>query len=384
MDVDRPGARRLRGFFHRTGRAAAWLLALSGTAAAQALPFDLGSAQVYPRVDLAGGYRVDPSWPRRPEGMAWGEMPGVCVDPHDRVWTFNRGETPVQVYGPDGRFLRAWGRGQVGKAHHIRVDGAGHVWLSDIGLHVVRKFTPEGELLLTLGTPGEAGADSTHLDMPTDVAVTADGQAFVADGYGNNRIVHYDAAGRFVKTWGGLGSGAGQFSLPHSIALDSRGRLYVADRNNVRVQVFDQDGTYLDEWRDLIVPWHVWITPGDEVYVCGSSPMRWAGKLGVLPGLMVGIPPKDQVLLRFTTGGRALALWTFPMGAEGRERPGELNWVHGMGVDSRGNVYLGDIQGKRAQKFERLESDAPRAVPGGGLADAPKRDPALQPAAGRP
>lgn len=384
MDVESREALCIQDLLCLTGRVVPLLLALTGAAAAQGLTLNLGSAQIYPRIDLAGGYQVDSSWPHRPDGMAWGEMPGVCVDQHDQVWTFNRGETPVQVYGPDGQFVRAWGRGQVGKAHHVRVDREGNVWLSDIGFHVIRKFTPEGGLLLTLGTPGEAGADSTHLNMPTDVAVTADGQAFVADGYGNNRIVHYDANGRFVKTWGKLGSGAGEFSLPHSIALDSRGRLYVADRNNVRVQVFDQGGGHLEEWRNLVVPWHVWITPGDAVYVCGSSPMRWKSKLGLLPGLMVGIPPKDQVLLRFTTEGRVVSLWTFPMGVEGKEKPGELNWVHGMGVDSRGNVYLGDIKGKRAQKFERLESDAPRAVTGGDVAGSPKRDLELKPVGGRP
>ena len=156
MDVESREALCIQDLLCLTGRVVPLLLALTGAAAAQGLTLNLGSAQIYPRIDLAGGYQVDSSWPRRPEGMAWGEMPGVCVDQHDQVWTFNRGETPVQVYGPDGQFVRAWGRGQVGKAHHVRVDREGNVWLSDIGFHVIRKFTPEGGLLLTLGTPGEA------------------------------------------------------------------------------------------------------------------------------------------------------------------------------------------------------------------------------------
>jgi streptogramin lyase len=308
-------------------------------------------------------------------------MSGISVDAHNQVWTFNRGEQPVQVYKADGTFVRAWGKGLVGKAHHLRFDPEGNVWLTDIGLHVVRKFTPEGELLLTLGTPGESGEDSTHFNMPTDLAITPRGDLFVADGYGNNRIVHFAPDGRFLKSWGKMGTSAGEFSLPHSIALDSAGRLYVADRNNARVQVFDQNGTYLDQWRNLCVPWHVWITSRDEVFVCGSSPDRWKMRLPV-PGTMVGIPPRDQLVLQLTTSGRVQAIHFFPMGVEGQEKPGELNWVHALALDNEGSLYLGDIKGKRAQKFVHLESEAPVTVPPGELADGPpKADESVKPAA---
>jgi len=218
----------------------------------------------------------------------------------------------------------------------------------------VRKFTPQGKLLLTLGTEGAAGADESHLNMPTDMAIAPSGDVFVSDGYGNNRVVHFDAQGRFVKTWGKLGAGPGEFSCPHAIAIDSKGRLYVADRNNSRVQVFEQSGKFVTEWVNLVVPWGLWVTPKDEIFVCGSSAMRWA------EGGMLGVPPKDQVVVKFTTEGRAVELWTFPLGVEGKERPGELDWVHGIALDSRGNVYLGDIMGKRAQKFVRLEPDKAR------------------------
>jgi sugar lactone lactonase YvrE len=359
------------------------LLAAVPAVAQEALDLE-GGWRTYPHVNVASGYQVDSRWPSRPDGLAWGEMPGVCVDAHDQVWTFNRGDTPVQLYDASGRLLRAWGQGGlVGKAHGIRIDPQGFVWLADTGLHVVRKFTPEGELLLTLGTPGEPGEDSTHLNMPTDLVVTPAGDIFVTDGYGNNRVVHYDPSGQFVKTWGQLGSKAGQFSLPHSIAVDSVGRLYVADRNNARVQVFDQSGRYLDEWRDLIVPWQVVVTPRDEVYVCGSTPMRWPGALALIPGMVVGVPPKDQILMRFDTTGRARGLWAFPMGTD---RAGSLAWVHGLGVDSRGNVYLGDVQGHRVQKFVPLRSDAPLGEGSrpAEYADRPRTDPAVKPASTAP
>jgi hypothetical protein len=124
----------------------------------------------------------------------------------------------------------------------------------------------------------------------------------------------------------------------------------VADRNNARVQVFDQSGRFQAEWRDLMVPWHIVVTANDEIIVCGSSPMRWP-KLAI-PGLIVGIPPKDQLVMVFTPDGRVKRLSTFPKG----QRVGELDWVHALAIDRHGNLYLGDIQGRRAQKFLRLES----------------------------
>jgi DNA-binding beta-propeller fold protein YncE len=329
----------------------------------------------YPRTNLSTAYEVVSSWPARPKNLTWGALAGIAISPSNQIWTFNRGTVPVQVYTAGGELVRSWGQGQFREPHQVRIDHDGGIWLVDSGLHVVKKFTAEGKLLLTLGTAGESGEDSTHLNRPTDVAVAPGGDTFVTDGYGNNRIVHFDERGRFVETWGSLGSGPGEFSLPHSIALDSRGRLFVADRNNARVQVFDQAGRFLDEWRDLVVPWHIVVTERDEIYVCGSSPMRWP-KLPI-PGLIVGIPPKDQLIMVFTPDGRVTRLITFPKG----QRPGELDWVHALAVDRRGDLYLGDIQGKRAQKFLRLE---PAGREGHIAKEArPKRDDPVQ-RAGKP
>ncbi len=337
------------------------------------------STTTYPRVNVASGYLVDPAWPQHADLPAWGEMPGIAVDRHDHVWTFNRGALPVQVFTPDGKVVRTWGQGVIEKAHHIRVDHDSNIWITDIGLHVVRQFTPEGELLRTLGTPGEAGEDSTHFNQPTDVAVTPQGHIFVSDGYGNNRIVHFDPQGQYLGAWGSVGSLPGQFSLPHALAIDSTGLIYVADRNNARIQVFDQTGTFRTEWRDLLVPWHLWITPDDSIYACGSSPMRWATKLPV-PGMMVGIPPKDQLLMKLDRTGRIERLWTFPLGTVGEMKPGELCWVHALALDSQGNLYMGDIQGHRAQKYIPLDSDVARDGPTPRYAGPSDRDPAVQPA----
>ena len=300
----------------------------------------------YPRVNVATGYEIDPDWPRRPDNMPWASMPGVFVDGKDQVWLFTRANPPVQVYDAKGNFVRAWGDGLVGSAHHIRRDHEGNVWLADYGDHVILKCSPEGKVLMVLGTKGEPGDDESHFNRPTDMAVTLAGDIFVSDGYDNARVVHFDKDGHFVKSWGTLGARPGQFSVVHAIALDSKGRLYVADRNNVRVQVFDQSGKLLDQWRNLIVPWGLWITEQDEIWVCGSSPMQWRKA-----DRMVGIPPKDQILMKFDTTGRVLALWSVPQSARGQQKPGELRAVHAIAADSRGNLYVGDVGSPRAQKF---------------------------------
>lgn len=301
----------------------------------------------YPPEPTVIEYTVDPAWPKRPaEFGPQAAVPSVAVDRQDRVWCLERGKMPVQVYTPQGDLVTSWGEGQFKGPHSLRFDHEGNVWITDYAAHVVKKLTPEGKLLLTLGTPGKPGVDDTHFDGPTDTAITPAGDVFVSDGYGNRRVVHFDAQGKFVKAWGTYGGGPGQFCLPHQIVVDSRGTLYVADRNSGRIELFDQQGKCLDQWSHVIMPWGLWITPQDELWVCGSSPQAWF-KDGSYP------PPKDQILLRFSTDGRVRQLWTVPLGQNGQEKPGDCNWLHAVAVDSQGNLYVGDILGKRMQKLVR-------------------------------
>lgn len=295
-------------------------------------------------------YEVDPNWPQRPADVAWGQMPGVAVDAHDNVWLFTRAEPPVQVYDASGKFVRAWGKGLVQGSHFLRFDPQGNVWITDVRAHTVRCFTPEGNLLKTFGVSGEAGDDASHFNKPTDMAFTPEGDVFISDGYVNTRIVHIDKQGKFVKSWGSAGRGPGQFNLPHSIAIDSKRRIYVADRNNARVQVFDESGKFLSQWTNVIVPWGLWITPDDQIWVSGSSPVAWRAEDALL-----SCPPKDQIAIRFDPSGNVRQIWTFPLGQTDKEKPGELNWFHGIALDSHGNLYAGDIMGRRAQKFLRIE-----------------------------
>jgi hypothetical protein len=330
---------------------------LSTPAVAQSKPVEKESPPPdplppFPRINLAPWYEVDPGWPKKPADHVWEAMPGIAVDQQDNVYIFTRSKPPVQVYRPDGTFVRAWGDDTIHTAHHIKIDQAGNVWVADIGLHIIRQFTPTGEILRTIGTEGVKGESETHLNKPTDMAIAPNGHVFVSDGYGNNRVVHFDEQGKFVNAWGKMGVGPNDFSLPHAIEIDSQGRIYVADRNNVRVQVFDQTGTLLDSWSNVIVPWGFCRTAQDELWVCGSSPMPWRED-PAYPGAPLSCPPRDQLVIKFNTAGRALELWTIPKGADGKEQPGDVNWLHTVAVDSKGNLYLGDIIGKRAQKFVR-------------------------------
>lgn len=304
--------------------------------------------------DLATGYEVVANWPidaaHRHHDAA---VSAVAIDGDGLVWVLGRGRSAVQAFDAAGRLVRSWSDVTFRKAHGLTFDRDGNLWITDAGAHVAQKFTPDGKLLLTLGTPNESGEDAAHFDQPTDVAIGPDGGIYVSDGYGNNRVVRFSRDGKFLGTFGKEGSALGEFRLPHALAFDSAGRLYVADRSNARIQVFDKNGTPLSEFRNVLVPWDLWITPSDEVFVCGSSPMRWPK--GPRVGVPLGIPPKDQVVMKLDTTGALRELWTFPMGLK---EPGSLDWVHGIAVDGAGTLYLCDIEGKRAQKFQRLEAYA--------------------------
>jgi len=312
----------------------------------------------WPHVNLSTCYEADAGFFHRPAGLQWGDMTGIAIDRQGQVWLATRAPVPVQVFDAKGNFVRAWGKGLLISSHFLRIDHEGMIWLADARNHVVFRCTPEGKVLLRLGTPGEPGCDATHMNRPTDMAISPSGDVFVSDGYGNARIVHFDKRGKFVKQWGEVGTGPGQFSFPHSIVMDSNGRLYVADRSNNRIQVFEQSGRFVAQWRNLLVPWGLCVTRSpqgeDEIWACGSSPQSWY-RDGSYP------PPKDAIFLRFSTDGKVRQLWTVPVGQDGQEQPGQCNWLHAVAVDSQGNLYAGDINGKRIQKFVR-DAAAPREV----------------------
>jgi len=295
----------------------------------------------------ASHYVVDTTWPRKPDRFKWGQMPGITVDKQDQIYIFTRSQPTVQVYKTDGTLLRAWYMEDSSGSHFIRIGPDGNIWTANITEQVVRKYSPKGKLLLTLGETGIAGTDKEHFDRPTDMAILPSGDIFVSDGYGNRRVIHFDAKGKYVNQWGQAGSEPGRFALPHSIVADSRKRLYVADRDNARIQVFDTRGKLLAVWADLITPWGLCMTKKDEIWVCGSSPVRDT------TGKWLVNPPPDQIIMKLNLDGKVLLRVPLNQITVPPGKLGEVNLVHSIGVDSQGNVYLGDIQGGRAQKFSR-------------------------------
>jgi len=290
-------------------------------------------------------YVVDVTWPKKPDRFKWAQMAGIAVDSQDQVYIFTRSQPTVQVYKTDGTLVRAWVVEDSSGSHFIRIGPEGNIWTANIAEHVVRKYSPKGELLLTLGEAGVAGTDDAHFDRPTDMAILPTGDIFVSDGYNNRRVVHFNAKGEYVNQWGQEGTGPGQFALPHSIVVDSKKRLYVADRENARIQVFDTKGKLLVVWEDTVTPWGLCMTKKDELWVCGSSVVKdEEGKCLVLP-------PQDQLLMKLDLTGKVLLRIPLKMTKEPPGESGELNWVHAVAFDSEGNLYLGDIQGRRAQKF---------------------------------
>ncbi len=239
------------------------------------------------------GYHVVDNWPRPPIGMVLGQVAGVAVDAQGHVVVFCRGErvwggealdaqriaapTVLKFDDEQGELIAAWGDNQFVMPHGLTIDAADNFWLTDVGLHQVFKFDSSGHLLMTVGVAGVPGNDSTHFNMPTDVAVASDGSFFVSDGYVNSRIVKFSAQGHFLLAWGTPGDRPGQFDVPHSIALDAVGHLYVADRGNARLQIFDREGKFLNEWKNLREygrPWAVRIGPDGTVYIIDGGDQR--------------------------------------------------------------------------------------------------------------
>jgi len=270
-------------------------------------------------------YRPVPDFFRFPPGYTLGEAPGVAMDSKGHIYIFHRGQNPLLEFDADGGFVKAWDVGDVVRAHGLYIDTQDNIWLVDVGDHTVRKFSPQGELLLTLGTPGQPGEDASHFNQPTDVAVGPDGEIYVADGYGNSRVVKFSKDGEFISTWGKKGKGQGQFNLPHAIAVDSKGRVYVADRSNKRIQVFTPDGDFIAEWKNVGTPYGFYMSPDDVFYVTDGGGNR---------------------LLKMDLDGNILAT----MGSTGNG-PGQFKLPHDACVTSTGDIFIAEITNHRVQKF---------------------------------
>src|SRR2546426_4607253 len=233
-------------------------------------------------------YRVVEGWAKLPEGRSWGSTAAVDVDSNDHIWVAERCGTnscagsnlsPILEFDPSGKLLRSFGAGMFVFPHGICVDKEGNVWVTDGDGkdgkgHQAFKFSPDGRVLMTLGKAGVSGDGPETFNRPSDVIVGPNGDIFVADGHGgdsNARIVKFSKDGKFIKTWGKKGSGPGEFNLAHTLAFDSRGRLFVGDRANNRIQIFDQEGKFLAQWAQFSRPSGIFIDNNDVIYVADSE-----------------------------------------------------------------------------------------------------------------
>ncbi len=285
-------------------------------------------------------YELVDGWAKYPADWSLWDVAGLAVDAQDRVYVLNRGTHPVLVFDREGNLITSWGDGLFQRAHGAGIGPDGSIYCTDDELHVVYRFTPEGELLQTIGNKGQAsdtGYDSdwhdffwslttiTHggppFNRPTGVAVTPEGVIYVVDGYGNARVHKFTPDGRLLLSWGEPGYLPGQFRLPHFICVDAQERVWISDRENSRIQIFDSEGKFLDQWEDFIRPTDAQIDKNGIVYVT-----ELCERVTILT-------IDGKVLTRFgNQGGKDLdkALFLAP---------------HTVAIDSRGDIYVGEVSG---------------------------------------
>lgn len=275
-------------------------------------------------------------WAKLPEGESLVDVVGISIDEDDRVYAFGRSRRPLIVFDREGNEVDSWGEGLFKRPHGSCMTPEGNIWLADDDSHAVYKFTKKGELLQTLGTVGVKSDTGHHkgldifenlssitraaepFNLPTGVAVSSTGDIFVSDGYGNARVHRFSPEGELILSWGEPGAGPGQFRLPHNIWIDKRDRVWIPDRENHRVQIFDIDGNFLDEWIDLWRPTHVFMDKDETVYISELS----------------------RRISIFTIGGELLSRW----GNESHSMVDPLFvGPHVICVDSRGDLYVGEV-----------------------------------------
>lgn len=281
-------------------------------------------------------YKPVVGWGEFPEGYESGQGMAVAVDHQGGVWFYNRGTHPLIQFSSDGSLIQSWKEDKTLSTHQVAAHGMavgpdGGIWLVARDSHTVYKYSPAGRTLLMIG--GFAASTGSNeapyaFNLPAGVAHDSKGNVYIADGYGNTRIVKYDASGKYVAHWGGPGAADGQFNVVHGVAVDSRDRLYAVDRSNKRIQVFDTDGKHLASWNGLGTPWNLaYDRRADVLWMCD-------GDLGRISKLSL----EGKVLGWFGTDG---------------SEPGQLHQVHSIAVGAGGAIYAAETVNGRIQKFVR-------------------------------
>lgn len=277
-------------------------------------------------------YEIAEGWGQLPEGWTWGCVTAVACDSQDRVYVYARSEHPLIIFDRDGTFLASWGEDILEDAHGLYIDAADNVYCTERNTQCIRKFNSDGQLVMTIGTPNKPAAkDGDPFNKPTDVGMASNGDLFISDGYGNARVHKYSPDGELLLSWGERGSGPGQFDLSHCARVDRYDRVWVCDRQNWRIQIFDTDGNYLTEWTDLARPDTVFFDPQDDVVYMAEV--------------------EGQVSI-YTFDGELITKWG---GARRSDvLGGFLGGPHGIWMDSHGDLYVGEVETtERFQKFIR-------------------------------
>jgi sugar lactone lactonase YvrE len=292
-------------------------------------------------------YKEVVNWAQLPAGMKFGQVISVDPDAHGNIWVFHRGTVPLLEFDHSGKLISSFGEGMFVQPHGLYIDRDGNIWATDGRAkdgkgEQVFKFSPDGKVLMTLGKAGVAGTTPDTFNAPSDVVVAPNGDIFVADGHGqmtNARIVKFSKDGKFIKAWGKKGSGPGEFDIPHTIAMDSQGRIFVGDRNNNRVQIFDQDGYFLAEWKQFGRPSGIYITKDDTIYVVDSE-SNLTRNPGFKRGVRIG-NAKDGKVVAMIPDSEPDPDHSTVIGAEG------------VTVDANGSVYGADVGHMRLLKYDR-------------------------------
>ena len=319
-------------------------------------------------------YRTVEHWFHMPEGRTMGSTSAVAVAPDGHIWVAERCGAntcagsdlePILEFDPSGRLLKSFGAGMFIFPHGFLIDREGNLWVTD-GQgregkgHQVFKFSRDGRALLTLGKAGVPGDGPDTFNQPNAVAVAPDGDIFVADGHsagrGNARVVKFTPEGKFIRQWGGHGSAPGQFEVPHALAFDSQGRLFVGDRANIRIQIFDQDGRFLAEWKQFSRPSGIYIDRHDVIYVTDSESTDKDG-YGHNPGWKRGIR------IGSAKTGEVTAFIPDPSPGTAITRAAE-----GVTADAQGNVYGAEVGPRDVKKYAKgstpeAKRRSPEAIP---------------------
>src|SRR5579883_1821894 len=313
-------------------------------------------------------YEVARGWGQLPAGWSYGDVTAIAVDSRDNLFVFTRSAHPVIVFDRDGHFLGSWGEGIFSRAHGITITAGDVVWCTDDQDHTIRKFSADGKLLQTLGRSGQpsdtgylpaAGANSLltikrgagPFNRPTRLAMAPSGDLYVSDGYGNARVHRFTGEGRFIQSWGEPGDAPGQFNLPHSVWVHSDGRVIVSDRENDRVQIFSPSGKFLSAWTGVPRAADVWIDRENNVYV-GELELT-AGQPNMAGRIMTETRP-SKVSVR-DLNGTVLSTW----GGPDVFAPDSFSSAHSVCVDSRGDLYVGEVAETVLNRTGRYRPDFP-------------------------